>query len=29
VVAAFAAGKLLFPVRISTGPRKGELAWMR
>ena len=28
VVAAFAAGKLLFPVRISTGPRKGELAWM-
>ncbi len=28
VVAAFAAGKLPFPVRISTGPRKGELAWM-
>ena len=28
VVAAFAAEKLLFPVRISTGPRKGELAWM-
>jgi DNA invertase Pin-like site-specific DNA recombinase len=28
VVAAFAADKLLFPVRISTGPRKGELAWM-
>jgi DNA invertase Pin-like site-specific DNA recombinase len=28
VVAAFAAEKLPFPVRISTGPRKGELAWM-
>ncbi len=28
VVTAFAAGKLPFPVRISTGPRKGELAWM-
>jgi DNA invertase Pin-like site-specific DNA recombinase len=28
VVAAFANEKLLFPVRISTGPRKGELAWM-
>jgi DNA invertase Pin-like site-specific DNA recombinase len=28
VVAAFAAGKLPFPVRIGTGPRKGELAWM-
>jgi len=28
VVAAFADEKLLFPVRISTGPRKGELAWM-
>ena len=28
VVAAFAADKLLFPVRISTGSRKGELAWM-
>jgi hypothetical protein len=28
VVAAFAGEKLLFPVRISTGPRKGELAWM-
>jgi DNA invertase Pin-like site-specific DNA recombinase len=28
VVTAFAAEKLLFPVRISTGPRKGELAWM-
>jgi DNA invertase Pin-like site-specific DNA recombinase len=28
VVAAFAAEKLLFPVRIGTGPRKGELAWM-
>ena len=28
VVAAFAADKLLFPVRIGTGPRKGELAWM-
>ena len=28
VVAAFADDKLLFPVRISTGPRKGELAWM-
>jgi Recombinase/Recombinase zinc beta ribbon domain len=27
-VAAFADEKLLFPVRISTGPRKGELAWM-
>jgi DNA invertase Pin-like site-specific DNA recombinase len=27
-VAAFAADKLPFPVRISTGPRKGELAWM-
>src|SRR6516162_3538084 len=25
VVAAFAADKLLFPVRIGTGPRKGEL----
>jgi DNA invertase Pin-like site-specific DNA recombinase len=28
VVAAFADEKLPFPVRISTGPRKGELAWM-
>ena len=28
VVAAFRAEKLLFPVRIGTGPRKGELAWM-
>ncbi len=28
VVAAFAGEKLLFPVRIGTGPRKGELAWM-
>jgi len=28
VVAAFNSDKLLFPVRISTGPRKGELAWM-
>jgi DNA invertase Pin-like site-specific DNA recombinase len=28
VVAAFADDKLLFPVRIGTGPRKGELAWM-
>jgi hypothetical protein len=28
VVAAFAGKKLLFPVRIGTGPRKGELAWM-
>jgi len=28
VVTAFAAEKLPFPVRISTGPRKGELAWM-
>jgi DNA invertase Pin-like site-specific DNA recombinase len=28
VVAAFAGEKLLFPVRISTGARKGELAWM-
>ena len=28
VVAAFAADKLLFPVRISSRPRKGELAWM-
>jgi len=28
VVAAFADEKLLFPVRISTGPRKSELAWM-
>jgi DNA invertase Pin-like site-specific DNA recombinase len=28
VVAAFAGEKLPFPVRISTGPRKGELAWM-
>jgi DNA invertase Pin-like site-specific DNA recombinase len=28
VVAAFADEKLLFPVRISTGQRKGELAWM-
>jgi hypothetical protein len=28
VVAAFQAEKLLFPVRISTGPRKGEQAWM-
>src|SRR5436190_5499566 len=28
VVAAFQNEKLPFPVRISTGPRKGELAWM-
>jgi hypothetical protein len=28
VAAAFAAGKLPFPVRTGTGPRKGELAWM-
>ena len=28
VVAAFRDEKLLFPVRIGTGPRKGELAWM-
>src|SRR5215831_18348402 len=28
VVAAFQAEHLPFPVRISTGPRKGELAWM-
>jgi hypothetical protein len=28
VVAAFQNEKLLFPVRISTGPRKGEPAWM-
>ena len=28
VVAAFNSDKLLFPVRIGTGPRKGELAWM-
>ncbi len=28
VVTAFAAEKLPFPVRISTGPRRGELAWM-
>jgi DNA invertase Pin-like site-specific DNA recombinase len=28
VVAAFQNEKLLFPVRIGTGPRKGELAWM-
>ncbi len=28
VVAAFQDEKLPFPVRISTGPRKGELAWM-
>jgi DNA invertase Pin-like site-specific DNA recombinase len=28
VVAAFASEKLPFPVRISTGTRKGELAWM-
>jgi DNA invertase Pin-like site-specific DNA recombinase len=28
VVAAFGDEKLLFPVRIGTGPRKGELAWM-
>ena len=28
VVTAFAAEKLPFPVRISTGPRKGEPAWM-
>ncbi len=28
VVTAFAAEKLPFPVRIHTGPRKGELAWM-
>jgi DNA invertase Pin-like site-specific DNA recombinase len=28
VVTAFAAEKLPFPVRISTGPRKGELAWI-
>jgi DNA invertase Pin-like site-specific DNA recombinase len=28
VVAAFRDERLLFPVRISTGPRKGELAWM-
>jgi DNA invertase Pin-like site-specific DNA recombinase len=27
VVAAFQNEKLPFPVRISTGPRKGELAW--
>ena len=26
--AAFNSDKLLFPVRISTGARKGELAWM-
>jgi DNA invertase Pin-like site-specific DNA recombinase len=28
VVAAFRDERLLFPVRIRTGPRKGELAWM-
>lgn len=28
VVAAFNCDKLLFPVRINTGARKGELAWM-
>ena len=28
VVAAFRDERLLFPVRIGTGPRKGELAWM-
>jgi DNA invertase Pin-like site-specific DNA recombinase len=28
VVTAFREEKLLFPVRIGTGPRKGELAWM-
>ena len=28
VVAAFRDEKLLFPVRIRTGPRNGELAWM-
>jgi DNA invertase Pin-like site-specific DNA recombinase len=28
VVAAFRDEHLLFPVRIRTGPRKGELAWM-
>ncbi len=28
VVMAFQAERLLFPVRIRTGPRKGELAWM-
>jgi DNA invertase Pin-like site-specific DNA recombinase len=28
VVAAFADEHLLFPVRIRTGPRNGELAWM-
>jgi DNA invertase Pin-like site-specific DNA recombinase len=29
VVADFQNEKLLFPVRIGTGPRKGELAWMQ
>jgi DNA invertase Pin-like site-specific DNA recombinase len=28
VVQAFAAEQLRFPVRIRTGPRKGELVWM-
>jgi len=28
VVQEFNAGHLLFPARIRTGPRKGELAWM-
>jgi hypothetical protein len=28
VLQAFAAEKLQFPVRIRTGPHKGELAWM-
>jgi DNA invertase Pin-like site-specific DNA recombinase len=28
VVQAFHAEQLLFPARIRTGPRKGELAWM-
>jgi hypothetical protein len=28
VVAAFQAKHLQFPVRIGTGPRKGELAWV-
>jgi len=28
VVKGFGDDKLMFPVRVSTGPRKGELAWM-